>query len=247
MGLFALFRGRVDCQHGPVTIRNHLAWEAGVLLDAQHLPGVLEARRGAIYDPHVRSLNRLVERICSAESESVPWFDPSSGGVNSRVLLLLQDPSEAASTGSGFISRHNNDPTAHNTFYAAREAGLSYTESVHWNVIPWWVKDPSMISGVRRTLGTETKRSARYLCEVLSHLDKLEVIVLLGRVAQGAWQSALKVNPDLSPSDVRILKCPHTASRAWNNVDRQTGRLNKDLIIETLREAAEGRTKQSSS
>jgi hypothetical protein len=78
-------------------------------------------KRGARLEEQVRPLTEWVRncrsdsRLPSGAGATVPWFDPVSGGVHSRVLLLLLDPSRTAATGTGFISPDNNDPTARNT------------------------------------------------------------------------------------------------------------------------------------
>lgn len=123
---------------------NALAYERGELLSPEHAPDVLAGRRARIYEGQVGELNRWVDTVRATTGEDVPYFDPASAGRGGRALLLLQDPSAEAATGSGFISRHNNDPTATNLYLAAESAGLSYDVSLHWNVIPWWVANPQM-------------------------------------------------------------------------------------------------------
>lgn len=49
-----------------------------------------------------------------------------------EVLVLLQDPSGEAQLGSGFISRDDNDPTAHNSTLAAEAGDLAYSKSIHY-------------------------------------------------------------------------------------------------------------------
>lgn len=61
----------------------------------------------------------------------MPLFDPASGGVDSRVLLLLESPgpaSAASNSGSGLIYVDNDDQTAANGFKGMVEAGLSREE-----------------------------------------------------------------------------------------------------------------------
>jgi hypothetical protein len=41
-------------------------------------------------------------------------------------------------SGSGFISRNNDDPTAEATMGFMEKAGIPHTLTVSWNVIPWW-------------------------------------------------------------------------------------------------------------
>ncbi len=122
-------------------IWNRPAYDRGRLLSEEHCPGVLPARRAHRYTGTVGPLNRWVDELRRATGEQVPYFDPAAARDGAHVLVLLQDPSAEAGTGSGFVSRHNNDPTARNLSVAAERAGLSYDVSLVWNVVPWWVAD----------------------------------------------------------------------------------------------------------
>ncbi|MEU3093266.1 hypothetical protein ABZ690_00165 [Streptomyces sp. NPDC006967] len=88
-------------------------------------PEALRARLEAVHgEPAVRPLNEWVEKLRTrlGDGESVPWFDPASGGVKARSLFLLEAPgrkamgaeAELRRTGSGIISVDNDDPTARN-------------------------------------------------------------------------------------------------------------------------------------
>jgi hypothetical protein len=151
-------------------VRNRLAYEEGMLLDEEIAPGSVAGRRARIADPHVAPLNQWADQVASTERRRVPWFDPASGGVRSRVLLLLQDPSSVAAYGSRFISRHNNDQTAHNTHRTATDVGLVYEHSVNWNVVPWWVGDPDIPEAEREGLAGAARRARPHLRVLLEML-----------------------------------------------------------------------------
>lgn len=58
----------------------------------------IAARRARIDEPHVQALNNLVREFRRARPHlTVPWFDPADGGVNARVLLLLEIPTRRRS------------------------------------------------------------------------------------------------------------------------------------------------------
>lgn len=118
-------------------IWNKHAYKAGTLLSRPHLPHVLQQRQDIKYEGVVGPLNKWVDQVRVSTKESVPYFDPRAATQGADVLVLLQDPSGEAQHGSGFISRDNNDPTAHNTTLAAEAGGLPYSRSLHWNVVPW--------------------------------------------------------------------------------------------------------------
>lgn len=217
-----------------MTVHNRPAYESGLLLDERHNPGELERRRARAFAPPVRGLNRLVEEIRAETGKSVPLFDPDSGGENAKVLILLQDPSQAASAGSGFISRHNNDRTARNTLVAADRAGLDYGLVTHWNVVPWWVADPDQPTS---TLAAEVLRAQPYVRRTLALLPDLRVVVLTGKVAQGAWAKAVTAGLRVPPQ-VIVLSCPHPSPLAFPKMDPVTGHVNSELIVEALGAAA---------
>lgn len=64
--------------------------------DRQFLVGKL----GRVHDPHVRPLNELVEQW-RGEGRQVPWADPDSGGIHSRILFLHESPGPASSAAHG--------------------------------------------------------------------------------------------------------------------------------------------------
>lgn len=117
---------------GRVTNRSKVIWnkhayKTGTLLSRHHLPHVLQLRQDIKYEGVVGPRNRWVDQVRVSTKESVPYFDPRAATQGADVLVLLQDPSSEAQLGSGFISRDNNDPTAHNITLAAEAGGLPYS------------------------------------------------------------------------------------------------------------------------
>ncbi|MGA5349584.1 uracil-DNA glycosylase [Streptomyces griseoincarnatus] len=158
-------------------------------------PEALRARLEAVHgEPAVRPLNEWVEKLRTrlGDGESVPWFDPASGGVKARGLFLLEAPgrkamgaeAELRRTGSGIISVDNDDPTARNCWMLREEAGLPYAESLHWNIVPWYLGTADRIAAPGRS---EIQRAAPFLHEIISMLPALEVVVPMGRKAQAGW------------------------------------------------------------
>jgi hypothetical protein len=118
--------------------------------------------------------------------DCVPHFDPLDGGVQARVLFLLEAPGPNAVV-SGFLSRDNDDETAKNMFDLLAEAGLERRDTVLWNVVPWYIGDGNRIRGA----GTSDFALARRdLSRLLKLLRRLRVIVLVGLKAQAAWDLA---------------------------------------------------------
>jgi uracil-DNA glycosylase len=86
-----------------------------------------------LHDGHVLPLMNVV-RDLRAQGLIVPNVDPNDGGMNARVLVLLETPGPKA-VASGFVSRDNPDPTARNLGLVLDEAGLLRSDVVIWNVV----------------------------------------------------------------------------------------------------------------
>lgn len=80
------------------------------------------------------------ERI-AAGGRVVPHFDPLDGGVDSRVLILLETPG-AGMTADDAVSRDNPTGTARNLLRFSAAAGLSRDVTLLWNAVPWLVHAP---------------------------------------------------------------------------------------------------------
>ncbi|MDI3195407.1 uracil-DNA glycosylase family protein [Pseudarthrobacter sp. AL07] len=216
-------------------IWNKHAYNAGTLLSRHHLPHVLQHRQESRYEGVVGSLNKWVDEVRVSTKESVPYFDPRSATQGADVLVLLQDPSGEAQLGSGFISRDNNDPTAHNSTLAAEAGGLPYSRSLHWNVVPWWVANPAFPP---RTLAAEARRAAPLLAELMELLEsRPKVVLLLGKQAQTAW-SQLLLSASLELKSLPAILGPHPSPLAYNKTDAVTGKPNKELLREAFARAA---------
>ncbi|WP_181147635.1 uracil-DNA glycosylase [Ensifer aridi] len=165
------------------------------------------ARRAMLHEPHIAPLIAFCERLEKDGLGEVPRFDPLDGGVKARVLYLLEKPgpktSPAGKAGSGFISRDNDDPSAAHSFEFHLQSGLPRSDSLLWNVIPWWDGQIAFTNAHRR-LGIER------LHEMLALLNRLDTIVLVGGTAH-------KAESALAGSGLRILKSWHPSMRVKNS------------------------------
>ncbi len=121
----------------------------------------------------------------------VPDLDPASGGTEARALFLLEKPGPKADrgTGSGFISVHNDDPTARATYDFAL---VRNRLPLHWclfaNVIPWW-------DGTIKIGAGQHGLSTAAITRLLALLPDLRAIVLVGATAQTAWDKSGLATP----------------------------------------------------
>lgn len=145
-------------------------------------PAFLADKQRQAHDPQIAPLNLLVE-AWRAEGRQVPWADPDSGGVHSRILFLHESPGPAAAVqhGSGFIGPDNDDQTAARFWRLARAAGLARKASINWNAVPWYV------SATGRNLNAASADGAEalgYLHQFVSLLPVLRAVVVMGAFAE---------------------------------------------------------------
>jgi hypothetical protein len=214
-----------------VLVHNRIAAEAGTLLDEHLAPGSIADRRSQLEQPHIRELESWARDLGSRADESIPSFDPRSGGVRASVLVLREEPRCLAGQGSGFVSIDNNDFAAQHTSIAHGSGGLDYADAVHWNIVPWWVRNPdAAAAGGRRTLLVQTRRAREDFLELLDLLTEVRVVLLLGKQAQRAWRVVGADRYD-------ILTAPHPSPLAWHQVS-VSGVRNGALTINAFSRAA---------
>jgi len=144
--------------------------------------GVRERREAMLNRPNVAPLTAYAAKLRrDRTSVEVPNFDPLDGGVNARVLFLFEKPGPmtAASgkrTGSGFISRNNDDATAEATINFMQQASIPRELTVIWNVIPWW-------NGTRKVRAEESRAGVEAVRDLIDLLRNLRAVVMVGRKA----------------------------------------------------------------
>ena len=181
-------------------------------------------RRSLLRDPHIAPLSQYVEQLRQRLSSQVPDFDPQDGGVNAKILFLFEKPGpmtdelRAVRSGSGFISRNNDDQSAEATFRFMDLAGLARIDTVIWNVIPWW-------DGLIRFTGPDRLKALSEIDHLLRLLPRLHTVVLVGRTAgraAGHFQG------------LRVVRSAHPSPRV-----RSTNRPMWDEIPHRWREAGQ--------
>lgn len=209
----------------------------------------IRVRMGQVFDPPVTALNEWVialrsdPRLPEGAGATIPFLDPRGGGVEAKVLFLMQDPSEVA-TFTGFISPDNNDPSANNSTIACERAGLAPRDRVHWNIFPWWVnitKGGKPVDPTRppQTYAQARPLAARLLRDFLELIPEVRVLVLLGNQAQAGFDQ-LSSERDLRSRGITVLRGPSASPQSWNNIDPTDPRKRRrsEITIERLAEAA---------
>lgn len=200
-------------------------------------PDALAVKLEHLRDPQVAALNALADSVADAEGIArglVPYVDPQLGGVDARVLALLDNPSTKAEagTGSGLLSLENDDRSARNCAAFYNDVGIGPELLVHWNVAP------APVSGEKNSGSSvaERERGVVWLREFVTLLPDLRVVLLMGENARDGWKrSGLSLPGVLIPDDV-----PHPSQRGLNNADGRV-RLRRALI--ETNDVLEGRKK----
>jgi hypothetical protein len=160
---------------------------------------VRERRKLMLDLPHVAPLTAYAARLREHGPVEVPEFDPLDGGIDAQVLFLFEKPGPMTArrgrrTGSGFISRNNDDPTAEATFHFMNQASIPRRLTVTWNVIPWW-------NGTRKISQEELRDGAMSVRELIGLLSKLRAVVTVGQTAAAARPYLDKTGLALFTSD----------------------------------------------
>lgn len=173
---------------------------------------VRAAKLRRIDDQHVRALNALVRAWRAADAgRRIPWFDPDDGGIHSRTLVLMETPGpKTVRDGeSGFCSEDNDDPTAATLHRLRVASGLSRTDYLRWNIVPWAVYDRH---GHWASPNEADLRMARpALQELLALLPDLRLVICMGaRALSGFMQQLTLEPPNVLPL---VLGVPHPSQR----------------------------------
>lgn len=165
-------------------------------------------RRLDLDQAHIAPLTQYVLKLRTLYGfdNEIPFFDPLDGGVDAKILFLLEAPGGKA-VASGFISRDNPDPTARNVSLICEEIGLSRKDTIAWNIVPWYVGSTTRIRPVNQT---DIAAAVQALGQLCSLLPEIRVVLLVGGKAQKAQEIVKGL------FDVPILSCPHPSQRVFN-------------------------------
>lgn len=180
-------------------------------------PDAVADRVSKINEPHVAELTSYVKQLRERfpPKWEFPDFDPYDGGQEAELLFLLEKPGPMTSanggSGSGFISRNNDDPTAAAVFDFMVKAGIPRERTVLWNTVPGWNGSIAMDKEERRNGRAE-------IPTLISLLPKLKGVVLVGRQAQRATKQILELNLPVFASSHPSPKVRSINRHLWNDI-----------------------------
>ncbi|MGW0017590.1 hypothetical protein ACWDUD_04625 [Rhodococcus sp. NPDC003382] len=137
--------------------------------------------------PSVVELNRLVWRISQREhrTDRLPYLDPTYGGVDADVILLLKAPQADADPNRGpsrLISLDNDDRVAATLFDLFRELEIDRRRCVAWNICPFQIRrfDPD---------DDELARGREYFRAFVELIHHPKSVLVLGAKVQDGWRA----------------------------------------------------------
>lgn len=175
-------------------------------------PDAVAARVAALSQPHMAALQAYRETLL--DRGPVPHFDPFDGGVDARILLLLETPGPGASP-IRFTSLDNPSPTAANLRRFIAASGPDRRALVIWNIVPWILS----VDRVKAPSASDMADGLKRMPALLALLPALGIVLLAGRRAASATapiaaqQSRLPILHMPHPSPTHINTRPELAAR----------------------------------
>ncbi len=147
-----------------------------------------------LYAPHVKPLNKLVDELRVDGDRWMPHLAPLHGGVMARILCLGGDPGANPHHGRAYeamLSVEDDDAGSARIGALLKRAHIDPGEVMLWNAYPWYVTDDLGVGDLRS--GLEPLR------RMLELLEDLQVVVLLGPVAERSWRMFASTLPEEVP------------------------------------------------
>ncbi|MBI5331850.1 MAG: uracil-DNA glycosylase [Betaproteobacteria bacterium] len=138
-------------------------------------------------------------------TSTVPGFDPKNGNERAKYLFLFEAPGPKA-VQSGRVSFENPDPSARNFREQLEASGITREEIAIWNVVPWYIGN-SAGTAIRAANGNDIRAGSQYLELLLSAMQNLRCIFLVGGAARRAHMLLSRL------TTVRIVTCHHSSAR----------------------------------
>jgi len=181
------------------------------------------------YDPHIASINELVDKLKSKNLGPIPYVDPLYGGIHAKILFLFQDPGPGTydKSGSGFLSAENDDPSAQLFAQCLDRVGIEINQVITWNAFPW-----RLTEGQKQPTAKQLETGIEPLGQLIKMLEKLKVVIKMGRIAAKSWERFSNYYPNIS-SLYSHFSGLHTSRRGITNGGQHSKDegIKKNLVV----------------
>jgi hypothetical protein len=168
-----------------------------------------------LYAAHVKPVNKLVDELRVDADRWMPHVAPLHGGTEARLLLLASDPGPGPGTDrpqDDLLGVEDDDARAARLGALLKAASIEVGDTLLWCAFPWYIGHPPTAADLRA--GVEPLR------RLVSLLERLEVVVLLGPAAERSWRGLTSTHPyDVPP--VRVLTTRDTDDDAFAGTNAQ--------------------------
>lgn len=153
-------------------------------------------------EPHVAPVNELIDTLSRAKhAVKLPLAAPWHGGTQAPVLCVLNDPGEAAAV-PDFLCVRTPDRTSDRLRHLMTAFDIDPADVCLWNGYPWPRETKKDLTPQEALEGGEA------LLRMMSLMDNLQVLLLLGRKPRDAADAVL---PELASTypDLRVVRSLH--------------------------------------
>ncbi|WP_251005956.1 hypothetical protein [Escherichia coli] len=113
-------------------------------------PDIIRQRYELLYLPHIAPLTQWIKNY-KAKGIEMLWIDPADGGVNARMLILLQSPARSNLV-PRFVSQDNPGPSQQNLNSFLKQARIKRENIIIWNTIPWLILHNENVSPTKENI-----------------------------------------------------------------------------------------------
>ena len=181
-------------------------------------PDIIRQRYELLYLPHIAPLTQWIKNY-KAKGIDMPWIDPADGGVNARILILLQSPARSNLV-PRFVSQDNPGPSQQNLNSFLKQARIKRENIIIWNTIPWLTLHNENVSPTKENIN----KGIAIIKTLMPLLKNVSIVILAGAVALQTRKFFAQAYPDVvilsmpHPSPVSLCRSPSVSEKIKNTL-----------------------------
>ncbi len=181
-------------------------------------PDIIRQRYELLYLPHIAPLTQWIKNY-KAKGIDMPWIDPADGGVNARILILLQSPARS-NLAPRFVSQDNPGPSQQNLNSFLKQAKIKRENIIIWNTIPWLTLYNKNIAPTKENIN----KCIAIIKTLIPLLKNISIVILAGAVALQTRKFFVQAYPDVvllsmpHPSPLSLCRSPSVSEKIKNTL-----------------------------